>query len=94
MDALLHSFSLAEIIGVAGFCLYVVNYSLLTLQVFSGRTITYFMINLCAASCVLVGLSSSFNLASALIQCFFILMSLIGILLRLSRRPAEQLGPV
>ena len=88
MDVMLHSFSTPEIIGVAGFCLYVINYSLLTLQVLSGKAVSYFVINLCAASCVLVGLWASFNLAAALIQVFFIMMSLIGILLCLSRRPA------
>ena len=76
----------AEIIGVAGFALYVVNYSLLTTRVLSGDSIAYFAINLSAASLVLIGLSTNFNLAAALIQLFFIAMSILAIVLRMIRR--------
>ncbi len=80
----------ADIIGVIGFFLYVTNYTMLTLRVVSGDAIKYFAVNLIAASCVLIGLSVHFNLASALIQCFFVSMSFVGLVLRL-RKPAAQL---
>lgn len=59
-----------EIIGVVGFGLYVLNYTLLTLRYTSGHDIKYFVINL---------------LAAALIQIFWVVMSLIGITLRFIR---------
>jgi hypothetical protein len=74
-----------EIIGVIGFCLYVMAYTLLTLRLLAGDSPKYFMLNLLAATCVLVGLSASFNLASALIQLFWVVMSLVGITLHLLR---------
>jgi hypothetical protein len=75
----------AEGIGITGFCLYVTTYALLTFRFLSGNSVYYFALNLTAASCVLVGLTASFNLASALIQIFRISMSIIGITLRLAR---------
>ena len=80
---------LFEVIGVAGFALYVINYCLLTLQKITSASSTYFALNLTAASLVLISLTHSFNLASALIQMFWIVISLVAIALRL--RGAQQL---
>ena len=74
-----------EMIGVAGFALYVINYSLLTLRFLDGHSLSYFVLNLLAAAFVLVGLTVSFNLASAMIQLFWVAMSSLGIVLRLTR---------
>ncbi|WP_390910919.1 hypothetical protein [Pseudosulfitobacter sp. SM2401] len=74
-----------EMIGVAGFALYVINYSLLTLRFMDGHSLSYFILNLLAAAFVLVGLTVSFNLASAMIQLFWVAMSSLGIALRLAR---------
>ncbi len=90
---------LFDAIGVAGFGLYVLNYTLLTVRRVRSDHIAYFAINGAAASMVLVGLMSSFNLASAMIQIFWIGISAIAIFIRL-RRPtqadvlfnADQLG--
>ncbi|WP_299599466.1 hypothetical protein [uncultured Tateyamaria sp.] len=78
-----------ELIGILGFALYVTNYSLLTTRCLSSDCLAYFCINLVAASCVLLGLMASFNLASALLQIFWVAMSLVGILVRLKRRGAS-----
>lgn len=75
--------SALEAIGVLGFCLYVLNYSLLTLHRVTSHSTTYFIINLAAATMVLIGLSNSFNLASALIQMFWIVISITAIVIRL-----------
>ena len=80
--------ALLETIGVAGFCLYVLNYSLLTLHRITSHSKIYFVINLIAASFVLIGLIQSFNLASALIQGFWIIISITAIIVRL--RPAKD----
>lgn len=76
---------LIDAIGVAGFCLYVLNYTLLTLRVLSGNSPRYFALNLTAATCVLIGLTGSFNLASAMIQFFWVAMSVIGLILHFVR---------
>lgn len=82
---------LFDAIGVAGFGLYVLNYSLLTLQRIKSESIIYFVVNGTAACMVLIGLMHSFNLAAALVQIFFICASLVAIVLRLRiRHKARQ----
>jgi hypothetical protein len=85
MDFSLFDPTLLDRIGVCGFVLYVVNYTLLTLGWVSGDSVQYFAVNLVAAALVLIGLSGNFNLASALIQSFFITMSTLGIAIRILR---------
>ena len=75
-----------ELAGVFGFALYVANYAMLTFRRLTGDCIAYYVINCSAASLVLVGLTASFNLAAALIQGFWIIMSIIAITLRVLRR--------
>lgn len=72
-----------DAIGVAGFGLYVLNYSLLTCHRLSSNDVSYFALNLLASCMVLAGLVSSFNRASALIQIFWICISVVAIFLRL-----------
>ena len=78
-----------DAIGIAGFGLYVFNYGLLTFQRIGSETTVYFAINWLAATFVLIGLTTSFNLASALIQIFWIVISTIAIIIRL-RQPKAQ----
>lgn len=75
---------LVEFIGITGFILYVINYALLTFRLLDAQHAAYFVINLTAASFVLIGLTTSFNLASAMIQVFWIVISVIAISIRLS----------
>lgn len=74
-----------NVIGLFGFVLYILNYTLLTLHWRTSNSATYFGINLAAASCVLIGLVASFNLAAALIQIFWVVMSSVGLCMRLRR---------
>lgn len=82
--------SLFEVIGVTGFVLYVINYGLLTVGKLTSQQAGYFMINWLAATFVLIGLMSSFNLASALIQIFWIVISSWGIYVRFARKGANS----
>jgi hypothetical protein len=74
-----------DIAGVFGFAIYVTNYTLLTTRFLSSNSVLYFCLNLTAATLVLLGLSVNFNLASALIQGFWVIMSVLGIALRILR---------
>lgn len=81
--------ALFDAIGLAGFGIYVLNYLALTFHIMRTDSALYFGMNLIAASCVMIGLIVSFNLASALIQGFWIALSIIGIVIRL-RRPYRR----
>lgn len=74
-----------DAIGVAGFGLYVLNYVLLTVQRTRSDQVSYFVLNWLAATMVLIGLTTAFNLAAALIQIFWIAISTVGIVLRCRR---------
>ena len=76
--------------GFSGFALYVLNYTLLTLQRLVAESIRYFGMNLAAAALVLIGLTGAFNLASAMIQIFFICSSAVAILIRIRARQQDK----
>lgn len=82
-----------ETIGVIGFLLYVCAYSLLTFGKLTSSQATYFAMNWCAATCVLIGLFHSFNLASALIQMFWIAVSTVAIIIRLRGKGSNGAQP-
>lgn len=70
---------LTDVAGMTGVVVYLLSYGLLQ----SGRLCqggcAYPTLNLLAASMVLISLSADFNLASALIQVSWILISLVGL---------------
>ncbi|MEQ8602689.1 MAG: cyclic nucleotide-binding domain-containing protein [Marivibrio sp.] len=79
---------LAEIAGAVGVGLYLASYAALQFGVIRGQSYTYPALNLFAAGFVLVSLAQSFNMASAVIQTCWIVISAIGIarIFFLSRR--------
>lgn len=72
-------------LGFLGVGLYIGNYVLIALNRIDSRAAGYFLVNTLAASCVLISLSRDFNVASALIQVFWISLGLLAIGLRLGR---------
>ena len=68
-----------ELAGICGFLLYVLNYFLITVGRFHSSQMRFFVLNLVAASLVLLGLFHGFNLAAAMIQLFWIMISCVGI---------------
>ncbi len=83
---------LFKLVGVAGFALYVLNYAMLTFGVLSTSATPYFVVNFFAAAMVLLSLMINFNLASALIQVFWIFMSTIGIFTRFKPDRQSAIG--
>lgn len=80
------SADVCRLLGVAGFLTYVVTYAALCLRVITGDCTIYFVGNTLAAALVLISLSADFNLASVLIQGFWICIGLVAIVLRLRRQ--------
>lgn len=79
--------------GILGFGLYVCAYTLLTCQFLSPKRVSYFVLNLAAASLVMFSLLGAFNLATLLIQMFWIIISIFAIQARLrARRQARRQG--
>ena len=67
-------------VGYLGVAFYLGAYALLQTGVIRGNGYPYAILNLLAASFVLVGLMVAFNLSSAIIQVSWILISIVGLL--------------
>lgn len=88
-SALAANLALFDVLGVGGAALYVGNYTLLVMRRFDTDMPGYFVVNLLAASLLLVSLSQAFNLGAALIQFFFLVMSVVGVVSRV--HPLQRL---
>lgn len=68
-----------DLAGYAGVGVYLGAYIALQLGAIRGNSYRYALLNMIAAILVLISLSSSFNLASAIIQGCWVMISLVGI---------------
>ena len=71
--------------GLLGVAIYVTGFFCLCLGRIDSNGPVYFGMVFLASCCVLVSLSVDFNLAAAMIQCFYIAMSFGAIVLRLRK---------
>ena len=71
---------LHELIGFAGVVLYLGSYFLLQTGIIRSASYAYCFSNMTAASLVMISLTHDFNLASALIQIFWIAISAMGLI--------------
>lgn len=69
-----------QYVGIAGTAVYIANYASLQIGKVDGNGFIYVLLNLIASSCVLFSLLYAFNLASALIQASWIVISVVGLL--------------
>jgi hypothetical protein len=83
---------IANAIGMLGTFLVVLAYCLLQLERTDPRGLGYNMINLVGAACLLLSLCFTFNLASFVIEVFWIAASLVG-LWKYRRRQAGTNAP-
>jgi hypothetical protein len=79
MPPTLADISAYEVAGLVGVGLYVSAYGLLQFSALRYGAASFTALNLCAAALVAVSLVEDFNLASALIQGMWIVMSLVGL---------------
>ena len=73
------SLNLYAIFGFVGVALYLGSYAALQLGYLNGQGGLYALLNLLAASSVLISLVQAFNLSSAVIQSFWIVISIVGL---------------
>ena len=72
--------SASDFVGLVGVLLYIGAYAAMQFGFLRGQTYAYAALNALAAGCVLLSLQEQFNLSSAIIQMFWILISLAGML--------------
>lgn len=74
-----------QLIGLAGFFVYIFAFSAVQFHWMNGNSNRYSIANIIAASLVAISLIADFNLASALIQGSWILIGLAGLVTRLNK---------
>lgn len=77
---------ICRLIGLFGVLLYIAGFLLLSAGKVDSSKPGYFTLVFLAACCVMISLCIDFNMSSALIQLFYIAMSLGAILLRIRSR--------
>lgn len=73
------SFVIADLVGYVGVTIYLGAYLALQAGIIAGTGYRYAVLNMIGAVCVLISLSHSFNLSSAVIQVAFLVISVGGI---------------
>ncbi|WP_231871057.1 hypothetical protein [Halioglobus sp. HI00S01] len=79
-------FDLTDLLGMTGTALVVIAYLLLQLERIAATSLTYNTLNLISAILLLISLCVNFNLASFVIELFWIAASLIGLYKYVQRR--------
>jgi hypothetical protein len=79
-----------QIIGVAGFSLYITAFTLLQTGRICGNSVGYTCCVVTAASCVLISLITAFNLAAFLIQSSYVCLGVFGLLRRYVIRKRDR----
>jgi len=73
------NYDLFDLVGNVGVGLIILAYLALQIERMSARDLSYSVLNAVGAGLILVSLSSDFNLSAAIIEVFWIGISLIGI---------------
>lgn len=79
-----------DLVGIAGVTIIVIAYLGLQLERLDGRSLAYSVANTIGSALVLASLCASFNLSAFVIETFWGLISLYGIVQALRRRPAAR----
>ncbi|REL37097.1 CBU_0592 family membrane protein [Thalassotalea euphylliae] len=79
----------ADIIGMSGTFLVVLAFFLIQLEKLSPKGMAYNLLNLTGAILLLISLCINFNLASFVIEIFWIAASLVGIYRYYQREPVQ-----
>lgn len=80
------TFGLLDIVGVVGVILLVITYLLLQVNKLPSSGLLYSLLNAIGASLIILSLLDNFNLSAFLMEAFWVLISLIGVV-RYLRRP-------
>lgn len=79
---------LGDIVGIVGTILIVGTYFLLQSNKINAKSLSYNLCNLIGSVLLLISLCINFNLASFIIECFWIVASSIGLYNYFKGRPA------
>lgn len=87
---MMFNFSWADAVGVTGTMLIAIAYFLQQLGKMTGDSLAYLLMNLTGAVLLMISLCVNFNLASFLMEIFWIASSLIGLGNYFRRKQASE----
>ena len=70
-----------DYLGALGAALIIIAYLYLQLGKFSGQNITFSLLNVIGSFLILISLSFNFNFSAAVIEIFWLIISLLGLAL-------------
>jgi len=82
-------YGLLDIFGIAGVILLVITYLLLQVNKLQSAGLLYSLLNALGASLIILSLLDNFNLSAFLMEAFWVLISLVGVV-RYLRRPLRS----
>ena len=82
-------YGLLDIFGIAGVILLVITYLLLQVNKLQSAGLLYSVLNALGASLIILSLLDNFNLSAFLMEAFWVLISLVGVV-RYLRRPLPR----
>ena len=82
-------YGLLDIFGIAGVILLVITYLLLQVNRLQSAGLLYSLLNAIGAGLIILSLLANFNLSAFLMEAFWVLISLIGVV-RYMRRPVTS----
>ena len=80
----------SDVVGIVGVLLMVIASLLLQLQKLSGTSVSYLLLNAAGAIMVMISLLVEFNLSAFLMEAFWLLISLYGLMRTLTTKRALQ----
>ena len=82
-------YGLLDIFGIAGVILLVITYLLLQVNKLQSAGLLYSVLNAVGAGLIILSLLENFNLSAFLMEAFWVLISLVGVV-RYLRRPLPR----
>jgi len=82
-------YGLLDIFGIAGVILLVITYLLLQVNKLQSAGLLYSLLNAFGAGLIILSLLDNFNLSAFLMEAFWVLISLVGVV-RYLRRPLPR----
>ncbi len=84
------SFGWHDVVGITGVSMILLAYLGIQLERINGQSLIYSLINMAGAILIMISLYYTFNLASFIIECFWLAISILGIVRWLRRRNRES----
>ena len=82
-------YGLLDLFGIAGVILLVITYLLLQVNKLQSAGLLYSLLNAFGAGLIILSLLDNFNLSAFLMEAFWVLISLVGVV-RYLRRPLPR----